>query len=71
MHESISLEYPILENAPPAFYGPKLHEPAFVEAVRQACSMDDNHKSECQRALRYMKSDDWSVYYKLVELAQS
>ena len=70
MHESIKLEYPILESAPPSFYGPKMHEPAFVEAVRQACSMDIRFNSECQRALRYMKADDWSVYYKLVELAK-
>ena len=69
--EAISLEYPILEDAPPSFYGPRLHEPAFVEAVRQACSMSDEHKAECQRALRYMKADDWSVYHQLVELAQS
>ena len=26
---------------------------------------------EAQRMLRYMKTNDWSTYYKLVELAQS
>ena len=42
IHTSTIAEYPVLEDAPPSFYGPRLHEPAFVETVRQACSMEDN-----------------------------
>jgi len=67
----MALEYPIIEDAPPSFYGPRLHEPAFVEALRQACSMNEKHKAECQRVIRYMRSDDWSKYYELVELAKT
>jgi hypothetical protein len=70
-HDAMALEYPIIADAPPAFYGPRLHEPAFVEALRQSCSMDEKHKAECQRVIRYMRSDDWSKYYELVELAKA
>jgi len=70
-HDAMALEYPIIADAPPAFYGPRLHEPAFVEALRQSCSMDEKHKAECQRVIRYMRSDDWSKYYELVELAKT
>ena len=71
IHKSTIAEYPVLEDAPPSFYGPRLHEPAFVETVRQACSMEDKHQHECQRTIRYMEADDWSAYYKLVELAKT
>ena len=71
IHTSTIAEYPVLEDAPPSFYGPRLHEPAFVETVRQACSMEDKHQHECQRTIRYMEADDWSAYYKLVELAKT
>ena len=36
LHVAYSAEYPVLAEAPPSFYGPRMSEPAFVEAVKQA-----------------------------------
>lgn len=70
-HVGYSAEYPVLAEAPPSFYGPRMNEPAFVEAVKQACLMSAEHQHEAQRMIRYMKPNDWSTYYKLVELSKS
>ena len=71
LHVAYSAEYPVLAEAPPSFYGPRMSEPAFVEAVKQAGTIKAELQHEAQRMLRYMKTNDWTTYYKLVELAQS
>lgn len=69
LHIAYSAEYPVLAEAPASFYGPKMDDPAFVEAVRQACTLSAEHQHEAQRLLRYHNKNDWSVYYKLEALA--
>ena len=69
-HNAFAAEYPILQDCPVEFYAPRMKEPAFVEVVRQACSMP-NHKHDAMKAIRYMKKNDWSKYYELVILSRS
>ena len=70
-HQAFAAEYPILQDCPVEFYAPRMKEPAFVEVVRQACSMPDRFKQDAMKAIRYMKRNDWSKYYELVILSRS
>ena len=70
-HQAFAAEYPILQDCPVEFYAPRMKEPAFVEVVRQACSMPDRFKQDAMKAIRYMKKNDWSKYYELVILSRS
>ena len=70
-HKAFAAEYPILTDCPVEFYAPRMKEPAFVEVVRQACSMPDRFKQDAMKTIRYMKKNDWSKYYELVILSRS
>ena len=70
-HKAFAAEYPILTDCPVDFYAPRMKEPAFVEVVRQACSMPDRFKQDAMKTIRYMKKNDWSKYYELVILSRS
>ena len=74
-HNAFTAEYPILEECPPAIYGPRLNEPAYVEVLRHS-NFINNHVedvslstlAEVKKALRYMKKNDWSRYHSLISL---
>ena len=74
-HNAFVAEYPILEECPPAIYGPRLNDPAYVEVLRHSNFINNHVKdvslntlAEVRKALRYMKKNDWSRYHGLISL---
>jgi len=71
VHEGFVAEYPILDTASPSWYGPRLAYGGFVEALRQANSMEEKHRSEATRLLSQMDPKDYAVYYKLLTMSNT
>ena len=74
-HNAFVAEYPILEECPPAIYGHRLNDPAYVEVLRHSNFINNhvedvslNTLAEVKKALRYMKKNDWSRYHGLISL---
>ena len=63
VHEGYTAESACLTLFEPAFYGPRLSQPAWVEVMRHVNHItDDEKRSEGLNVLRQMSPDDWSAY---------
>ena len=60
---SIECYYKALSMFEPAYYGPRMKSPAFVETLRTVCTFtDDEIMVRGVEVLRQMSPDDWSAY---------
>ena len=66
IHQGFVAEYPILETASPAWYGPRLACGAFVKSLIVANEMED--KKKAIRMLSHMDPNDWNVFASLLEM---
>jgi hypothetical protein len=62
-HSVFKSQYKALSMFDPAFYGPRLKVPAFVETLRTVCTFtNDEVMVRGVEVLRQMSPDDWSAY---------
>jgi len=70
VHDGFKSENPCLTLFEPAFYGPRLSHPAWVETMRHLNHVtNDEQRSEGVNVLKQMSPDDWSAYDYLVSLS--
>jgi len=62
-HSVFKSQYKALTMFDPAWYGPRIKVPAFVETLRTVCTFtNDEHMVKGIEVLRQMNPNDWSAY---------